>query len=57
MSAFGFYVKDNALDALKELAEAEVNRGKSLTEVVTSLAEVFTHALRDVTAAHADKST
>lgn len=45
MSAFGFYEKDEVVDAIKLLAEAEAAKGKTVRAVVESVMVAVTYGL------------
>lgn len=57
MSAFDWYPKDNAVDALLDLAKEEHDRGKTIAEIATSMTEAFTYALRQTIEEHEGDST
>jgi len=45
MSAFGFYEKDEVVEAISMLAKQERERGKSPREIVESIMEATTYGI------------
>lgn len=45
MSAFGFWEKDNVVEAIEVLAKFERERGKTPRQIVESILEATTYAL------------
>lgn len=45
MSAFGFWEKDNVVDAIETLAKFERERGKTPRQIVESILEATTYGL------------
>jgi hypothetical protein len=48
MSAFGFYEKDEVVDAIKTLAKYEKESGKTPRQIVESILEAQTYAMDQV---------